>query len=133
MEKGTHLFSLIPKDASFKLELRVPDQRAGYVQTAWQEANENDNELPVVFRLASAPGKDRKANVSFVSPGLERDEHIGYALPIYAMATDEIPEAERKSRTAVMAKVICGRRSFAYCKSYEAIDWIRSKFFEFSF
>lgn len=133
LEKGTHLFSLIPSDASFKLELRVPDQRAGYVQDAWLRSRENNEKLPVVFRLASAPGKNRKATVNYVSPALERDEHIGYSLPIYAMAEDEIPESERKSKTAVLAKVICGRRSFAWSKSYEVIDWIRSKLFEYSF
>ena len=133
LEKGTHLFSLIPEDAAFKLELRVPDQRAGYVQSAWHRCQENDKELPVVFRLASAPGENRKATVNFVSPALERDEHIGYSLPIYAMTDDEIPVSQRKSRTAVLAKVVCGRHSYAYCKSYEVIDWIRSKFFEYSF
>ena len=133
LEKGTHLFSLIPSDASFKLELRVPDQRAGYVQTAWLRSSEKDETLPVIYRLASAPGENRTATVNYVSPAMERDEHIGYSLPIYAMADNEIPESERKSKTAVLAKVICGRRSFAWCKSYEVIDWVRSKFFEYSF
>lgn len=132
LEKGVHLFTLIPSDTPFQLELRVPDQRAGYVQSAWRKANEEDRDLPVIYRLASAPGNDRKAKVTFVSPGLERDEHIGYTLPIYAVTIDEIPEYQKKSRTAVLAKVICGRRSFAYCKSYEVIDWLSSKWFEFS-
>lgn len=133
LEKGVHLFSLIPNSESskFKLELRVPDQRAGYVQEAWLKAKENDTQLPVVFRLASAPGADHHAVVSFVSPGLERDEHIGYTLPIDAVTSDEIPISQRKSRTAVTAKVICGRRSFAYCKGYEALDWFKGKMFEF--
>ncbi len=133
LERGVYLFSVIPSNSSFRLELRVPDQRAGYVQAAWQRATEEDENLPVTFRLASAPGTDRKAHVSFVSPGLERDEHIGYTLPIHAMAIEAIPESERKSKTAVLAKVICGRHSFAYCKCYEAVDWVRSKWFEFSF
>lgn len=131
LQKGVLLFSLIPDHANFKLELRVPDQRAGYVQKAWLEAQEDDRELPVVFRLASAPGADHRAQVAFVSPGLERDEHIGYTLPIEAITNDDIPVSQRKSKTAVTAKVICGRRSFAYCKGYEALDWVKGKMFEF--
>ena len=133
LEKGTHLFSLIPMDANFRLELRVPDQRAGYVQTAWAEALEKEEDLEVTFKLASSMGKSRLAHVDFVSPGLERDEHIGYSLPIYAAALEKLPAAETKSRTAVLAKVKCGRCSFAYSKSYEVIDWVKSKIFEYGF
>ena len=131
LEKGTHLFSVIPLDAECKLELRVPDQRAGYVQTAWQQAQTTQTSLEIVFRLASAPGVDRYGHVTFVSPGLEKDEDIGYALPVYARSQTEIPTTQLRSRTAVMGKVVCGRGSLAYCKSYEALDWLKSKFFEF--
>ena len=133
LEKGTHLFSLIPLESNFRLELRVPDQRAGYVQTAWAKALEKEETLEVTFKLASSMGKSRLAHVDFVSPGLERDEHIGYSLPIYAAALEKLPAAETKSRTAVLAKVKCGRCSFAYCKSYEVIDWVKSKIFEYGF
>lgn len=131
VEKGTHLFSIIPATSKLKLDLRVPDQRAGYVQTAWRDAAMQEKRLPVFFRLASAPNIDRQAVVESVSPGLELDRHVGYTLPIEATPVDEIPTSEQKSKTAVIAKIVCGRKSFAYCKAYEVIDWIHARMFEF--
>lgn len=131
LDKGTHLFSLIPDDSESMLELRVPDQRAGYVQKAWQQSLQDEKDLELVFRLSSAPGVEQVASVNFVSPSLEKDADIGYSLLVRATSTKEISPELVRAKTVVLGKVICGRRSIAYCKSYEALDWIKSKMFEF--
>ena len=130
LDKGTHLFSLIPHDANVRLDLRVPDQRAGYIQKAWKDSKEQDKELELDFRLSSAPGVEQQAQVVFVSPSLEKDRDIGYSLLVHAIAEEEISSELIRSKTVVLGKIICGRHSIAYCKSYEALDWLNSKLFE---
>jgi len=128
LEPGVKLFSLAPIDAPWLLELKVPDKRAGYINSAFSAAN--DRSLPARFTLGSNPSTVFKALVKKVNPGLEEDSDLGYVLPIEAVPVSELPK-ELRSGTPVIAKVKCGRRSFLYCKSYEFRDWINRLIFEY--
>jgi len=120
MEQGTRMFSVAKVDENRILELKIPDKRSGYVQAAFKESVEDDENLEVEFSIAS------------VNPGLEQDTDLGYVLPIEADPTSELPENVRAG-IPVAAKVVCGRRSFIYCKTYEFVDWVNRTTFEYLF
>ncbi len=133
LEQGTRLFSVAKIDGQRVLELKVPDKRSGYVQSAFQDGKDNSvNRLPVEFSIASYPDKRFTAEVDHVNPGLELDDDLGYVLPVEATPTSGLP-GDLRVGIPVVAKVVCGRRSVIYCKSYEFIDWVNQTTFEYLF
>ena len=133
LEQGTRMFSVAKVDEQRILELKIPDQRSGYVQAAFQSNNTGDKEnLEVEFSIASFPDQRFSGQVTHVNPGLEQDTDLGYVLPIEADPISDLPENVRAG-IPVAAKVICGRRSFIYCKTYEFVDWVNRTAFEYIF
>jgi len=125
---GVKMFSVAPVNADWVLELKVPDKRAGYIRTAFYEAD--SKELPAEFTIVTNPDTVHDAKLVHVNPGLEEDSDLGYVLPMEALPKDKLPENLR-SGTPVIAKVRCGTESYLYCKSYEFINWIDRLVFEF--
>ena len=107
LDQGTRLFSIAKVDQKRILELKVPDKRSGYVQTAFQEQDRDDKKLQVEFSIASIPDQRFEAEVIHVNPGLEQDTDLGYVLPVEAKPTSELPENLRVG-LPVVAKVVCG-------------------------
>jgi len=132
LEQGTRMFSVAKVDEARILELKIPDKRSGYVQAAFQSSAKDNENLAVEFSIASFPDKRFAGEVTHVNPGLEQDTDLGYVLPIEADPTSELPENVRAG-IPVAAKVICGRRSFIYCKTYEFVDWVNRTTFEYIF
>ena len=132
LDQGTRMFSVAKIDESRILELKIPDKRSGYVQSAFQNSAEGNENLQVEFSIASFPDQRFAGEVTHVNPGLEQDTDLGYVLPIEANPISELPENVRAG-IPVAAKVVCGRRSFIYCKTYEFVDWINRTTFEYIF
>jgi len=132
LEQGTRMFSVAKSGDDRILELKIPDKRSGYVQAAYQTSVKDDENLEVEFSIASFPDQRFSGEVTHVNPGLEQDTDLGYVLPVEADPTSELPENVRAG-IPVAAKVICGRRSFIYCKTYEFVDWINRITFEYLF
>ena len=130
LDEGTRLFTLAKATDRRLLELKVPDQRSGYVATAWQKNQAAEQSLPVEFSIASLPNQHFYAVVTHINPGLEQDSDLGYVLPMEALPQGTLPEGLRAG-TPVVAKVNCGQRSFLYCKTYEFLDWMNRKSFEY--
>ena len=132
LEEGVRLFSVAKINNKRILELKVPDQRSGYIQNAYQESDGKEKNLQVQFSIASFPDQQFEAEVTHVNPGLEQDTDLGYVLPVEAIPTSELPERLRAG-IPVVAKVECGRKSFIYCKTYEFVDWMHRTAFEYLF
>ena len=126
------MLSVAKVDEDRILELKIPDRRSGYVQAAFQSSSNENEDLAVEFSIASFPDQRFAGQVTHVNPGLEEDTDLGYVLPIEAHPTSELPENVRAG-IPVAAKVICGRRSFIYCKTYEFVDWVNRTTFEYIF
>ena len=132
LEEGTRLFTIANDNQRRILELKVPDQRSGYIASAWRENREDDEELKVEFSIASFPDQRFFGEVTHVNPGLEQDSDLGYVMPLEARPSSELP-TDLRSGIPVVAKVICGRRSYIYCKTYEFRDWMHRTVFEYLF
>ena len=130
LEQGTRMFSVAKVDENRILELKIPDRRSGYVQAAFQTSVQDEENLEVEFSIASFPDQRFAGEVTHVNPGLEQDTDLGYVLPIEANPISDLPENVRAG-IPVAAKVICGRRSFIYCKTYEFVDWVNRTAFEY--
>ena len=132
LQEGTRLFTIADNNQQRVLELKVPDQRSGYIASAWRENRDDDEKLQVEFSIASFPDERFSGEVTHVNPGLEQDSDLGYVMPLEARPTSELP-TDLRSGIPVVAKVICGRRSFIYCKTYEFRDWMHRTVFEYIF
>ena len=132
LEQGVRLFSVAKVNNKRLLELKVPDQRSGYVQNAFRKSDSKEKNLQVEFSIASFPNQQYEAEVTHINPGLEQDTDLGYVLPVEAIPTSELPEGLRAG-IPVVAKVECGRKSFIYCKTYEFVDWMHLTTFEYLF
>ena len=132
LEQGVRLFSVAKVNNKRLLELKVPDQRSGYVQNAFRKSDSKEKNLQVEFSIASFPDQQYEAEVTHINPGLEQDTDLGYVLPMEAIPTSELPEGLRAG-IPVVAKVECGRKSFIYCKTYEFVDWMHRTTFEYLF
>jgi len=132
LEQGVRLFSVAKVNNKRLLELKVPDQRSGYVQNAYRKSDSKEKNLQVEFSIASFPDQQYEAEVTHINPGLEQDTDLGYVLPVEAIPTSELPEGLRAG-IPVVAKVECGRKSFIYCKTYEFVDWMHRTTFEYLF
>ena len=132
LEQGVRLFSVAKVNNKRLLELKVPDQRSGYVQNAFRKSDSKEKNLQVEFSIASFPDLQYEAEVTHINPGLEQDTDLGYVLPVEAIPTSELPEGLRAG-IPVVAKVECGRKSFIYCKTYEFVDWMHRTTFEYLF
>jgi hypothetical protein len=131
---GDRLFTVARTDSAWELELKVPDTRAGYVQTAWSEMNTERSDLSVSYVVTSDPTKRRRGIVRHVPPNLDVDPLQGNILPVSVdIMLDQSEREDVRSRpgTSVVGQVHCGERSLAYCKLYEFVDWSRRKYFEF--
>ena len=132
LEEGTRLFTVANSDEKRILELKVPDQRSGYVASAWRKNRDDDEKLKVEFSIASFPDQRFSGEVTHVNPGLEQDSDLGYVMPLEARPSSELP-TDLRSGIPVVAKIICGRRSYIYCKTYEFRDWMHRTVFEYFF
>ena len=132
LEEGTRLFTVANNDQKRILELKVPDQRSGYVASAWRKNRDDDEKLKVEFSIASFPDQRFSGEVIHVNPGLEQDSDLGYVMPLEARPSSELP-TDLRSGIPVVAKIICGRRSYIYCKTYEFRDWMHRTVFEYFF
>ena len=132
LEQGVRLFSVAKVNNKRLLELKVPDQRSGYVQNAFRKSDSKEKNLQVEFSIASFPDQQYEAEVTHINPGLEQDTDLGYVLPVEAIPTSELHEGLRAGIPDV-AKVECGRKSFIYCKTYEFVDWMHRTTFEYLF
>ena len=132
LEQGVRLFSVAKNNDKRLLELKVPDQRSGYIQNAYRQSDSKEENLQVEFSIASFPDQQFEAKVTHINPGLEQDTDLGYVLPVEAIPTSELPEGLRAG-IPVVAKVECGRKSFIYCKTYEFVDWMHRTTFEYLF
>lgn len=131
---GDRLFNIAAEGSEYVLRLEVPDQRLGYIAEAFRKARADNRPLEVQYLVASNMSQIRYGAISKVASMVDPGSQKGVVLPVEATLNDstEALQAEGlKPGTAVIAKIKCGRRSFAYCKLYEFVDWGRRTWFRY--
>lgn len=134
IQPGDRLFSIAQSDSPFVLKLQIADQRLGYVANAFRDSKRGDEPLVVRYVAVSDPGRMRLAHVSKIALSVDSGNQAGAVLPVDAKPIDTASEMKAtglRPGTAVIARVHCGRASFAYCKLYEFFDWFRRGWFRY--
>ncbi len=88
----------------------MPDQRIGYVLSAYEKNNSSNQPTRVWFKSASDPATLRAAYISAVSPSADLDSQIGSVLPVEAHIDRDHSSNQSftlRPGTTVDAKIVC--------------------------
>lgn len=126
---GQVLMSVADEQGDWELELRVPEDRMGYIAKAQADLKKNPDgpqALRVTFRLATDPSQDYEGTVKEI----ERISNIRGeegSTVLVRVAFDQSKLLHRQPGADCMAKVHCGRESLGYVLFHDLINFIRSR------
>jgi multidrug efflux pump subunit AcrA (membrane-fusion protein) len=122
VERGQALLSVANIDGPWDLELRVPDDRAGYVLTARAELGA---ELPVRFTLTADPAHAVTGVLANFAVATELDAQQESTVAAMVEFDRQAVGGLRPGATAV-AKIYCGRRSLGFVWFHDLFNYLRS-------
>jgi multidrug efflux pump subunit AcrA (membrane-fusion protein) len=122
VERGQALLSVANIDGPWDLELRVPDDRAGYVLTARAELGA---ELPVRFTLTADPAHAVTGVLANFAVATELDAQQESTVAATVEFDRQAVGGLRPGATAV-AKIYCGRRSLGFVWFHDLFNYLRS-------
>ena len=133
VKPGDLLMVVAETAGPWELELRVPDNRSGYVLKEWENKS-TDEKQQVTYCLASNPSQFMEGSVRQIAPAANLNEQDGNVLRALVDLQDHPHSSQSIARpgTEVVAQIHAGRRSIGYCKLYEFFDWTRRVWFQFS-
>lgn len=136
VETGQKLLAVAKSDGQWELELKLADQRSGYLRSIWPESNSEleDSQRPkATYVLASEPTKVYSGQVRDWSRRADVDEKLGNVVRVYVDANGLEEGATQSLRpgTEVIAQIHVGRRSLGYCKLFEFFDWVQRVWFKY--
>ena len=113
VSRGESLLEVMDETGPWRLELAVPDTRAGKLDDAIAELRETTGEpgtvgLPVSFVVASDAEKTFEATLTEIVGRAEPDADLGNVLEVYASLDDPDALPQRRIGTEVTAKIDCG-------------------------
>ena len=126
VSRGQVLLTIGDLSGPWKLDLRLPDQRAGFVLAA-KEA-QPDKPLDVTYLLVMNPRERYPGTVARL--GMRSEATEGNA-PFMSVSVD-IDRAALENRTpgaGVKASIRCGRRSLGYVWLHDLLDTMRTRLF----
>lgn len=121
VKRGQALLTVADVDGPWQVELRLPDKYAGHVLAARQALGP---ELAVDYILATDPGHRHSSRIATMALATESDEQNEPAVLVTA-AVAPGGMLQPRPRSAVTARIHCGRRSLAYVWLHDAIDSFR--------
>lgn len=129
VERGQNLMTIVEQDATWLLELELPERRVGHMITAANEAADNGDAPRVTFSLVSHPGAEFEGRMMLVDHQIDVHSDEGNTCLIrVSFANDEIDRDLLRTGTRVNAKIHCGQRSIGYVMFHEAIEAIHSSY-----
>lgn len=136
VETGQKLLAVAESDGEWELELKLADQRSGYLRSIWPDSQRTIDEstLPkATYVMASEPTKVYTGRVRDWSRRADVDEELGNVVRVYVDANglaDGLTDSLRPG-TEVIAHIHVGRRSLGYCKLFEFFDWVQRVWFKY--
>ena len=127
VSQGQVLMEVADPKGEWELEVRMPESRMGYISQAWSETK---GKLKVDFILATHPSDPLEGWVEEIDPSAEvRGDEGNTVLVKVSFDQQKLRETfpDPKIGAGVIAKVHCGRRSFAFVWLHDLIDFIRAK------
>lgn len=124
VERGQLLLTVGNTEGPWRLELRVPDDRIGYVLEAQAAAQEAGRKATVSFALASDPATCYQGELETVSL---RSEAVNDEEPTVraTVCFDRGQVEELRPGAAVNVKIDCGTRSLGFVWFHDAWDGLR--------
>jgi hypothetical protein len=127
VREGELLLEIADLEGRWELELDLPDRRIGHVLDAQQALAE---QLPVTFVLASDPNHRFEGHITEISQTTKVDTEKGQSIRVaVSIDSEDIPFLQTK--TGVIAKIHCGRRSLGYVWLHDVFEFVQSKWFQY--
>ena len=123
VQRGQVLLSIGDLDGPWQLELRLPDDHAGYVLQADEAA---DAPLEVDFQLATDPQTTYRGRITKTSLAAETDEVYG-AHVLVTVDVDRESVSGLRPGASVIGKIQCGRRAIGFVWFHDLISLIRRR------
>jgi hypothetical protein len=128
VEKGQVLMSVADKTGPWELELKMPDDRLGHVNRAWQEARSGNRDLVVDYILATDPGTRHRGIVEEIHEQAEVHGEDGNAALVRVRVDPGRHEREELGAGAtVTARIACGRRPLGYVWFHDVLSFIQTQ------
>jgi multidrug efflux pump subunit AcrA (membrane-fusion protein) len=131
VRQGQVLMSVADESGDWELELRVPEDRMGYIAEARAALKKEspDKDLTVTFRLATNPGVDFEGTIKEISSVAEvHGEEGNTVLVRVAIDKNKLAEVTKLQPGAdCIAKIHCGKESLGYAIFHDPINFVRTK------
>jgi multidrug efflux pump subunit AcrA (membrane-fusion protein) len=123
VQRGQVLLAVGDLAGPWQLELRLPDDHAGYVLAAEQTI---DPKLDVDFMLATDPGTTYRGHVEKTALAAQTDEVYGSHV-LLTVAIDRAAVSGLRPGASVIGKIHCGRRAIGFVWFHDLISTIRRR------
>lgn len=122
------VLSIADTNSQWQLELRIPQNKNGYVTTAL--ANNDGKPLKVEFILGTNANRTFEGELISVAQRAEMsDAGVPEFRAIVNADFEDVDVAELRPGTGVTAKIICGRKPMGFVWFYQIIDFLRTRVF----
>ena len=129
VERGQNLMTIIENDATWILELELPERRIGHMIEAAKVAAKDGEAAHVTFSLVSHPGAEFEGRMILVDHQIDAHSDEGNTCLIrVSFENDAIDRELLRKGTRVNAKIHCGQRSIGYVMFHEAIEAVHSSY-----
>jgi len=129
VERGQNLMTIIENDATWMLELELPERRIGHMINSANEAHKDGKAPRVTFSLVSHPGKEFEGRMKLVDHQIDAHSDEGNTCLIRVSFDNTAIDRDLfRKGTRVNAKIHCGQRSVGYVMFHEAIEAIHSSY-----
>ena len=123
VQRGQILMTVVDPDGDWELELYMPEKRMGHLARALNGA---EQELKVIFMLASHPGQEFEGRVVDLHRVAEVRGEEGNTI-LVRVAIDRAKLPDLRSETTVTARVQCGQRSIGFVVFHELMETVHTK------
>jgi len=127
VQRGQVLMRIADPDKEWQIELRMAEDRMGYIVKAQQALSaEYQGALPVKFILATEPGTSRMGTIKEMHLAAEVQGDEGSTVLI-KVRIDKSQLPPIRPGTQVSAKVYCGRRAIGFVWFHDLVSFIESR------
>lgn len=123
-------------EGPWQMELKIPQNKIGYVTEAMLEAENNptieNDQLEVEFRIGTNPNLILNGRlISVASRAVPSESGVPEFRAIVEADGEQFQQLsdELRSGTGVTAKIHCGKRSLGFVCFYQVRDWLKTKVF----
>ena len=121
--RGEVLLEVMDDGGPWRLELAIPDTRAGHLDDAMTEAGTVN--LPVEYAVAGLPERTFSGTLARVIGRAEPDQELGNVLEAYVTLDEENAPKRRTIGMEVTAKVDCGDEPLFFVLFGDVVEFVQ--------